>query len=77
MTLNEAYAALKKQTGFAADPIYADERAGDIKHSLADISRAQKAFGYSVQVDFEEGLRRTVDWYRSELEPAAAGSGTR
>jgi len=42
------------------------ERAGDIKHSLADISLAQKLLGYQPRVSFEEGLRRTVEWYRQQ-----------
>jgi UDP-glucose 4-epimerase len=44
---------------------YAPERAGDIKHSLADISLATKLLGYSPSVSFEEGLRRTVEWYQT------------
>jgi nucleoside-diphosphate-sugar epimerase len=41
-------------------------RAGDVKHSLADISLAQKHLGYSPKVSFEEGLKRTVEWYRQQ-----------
>jgi UDP-glucose 4-epimerase len=40
------------------------ERAGDIKHSLADIAAARAALGYSAAVSFAEGLRRTIDWYK-------------
>ncbi len=65
ITLNRTYAILQKLTGYTGKPAYGPERAGDIKHSLADISFARKAFGYQPSVDFEEGLRRTVDWYRS------------
>jgi nucleoside-diphosphate-sugar epimerase len=39
---------------------------------LADISEAEKSMGYSPEVDFEEGLRRTVDWYRLQLVPQTA-----
>jgi UDP-glucose 4-epimerase len=42
---------------------YTGQRAGDVRHSLADLSRAEKQLGYRVQVGFEDGLRRTVDWY--------------
>jgi len=63
-TLNHTFQLLKKLTGYQGDAIYAPQRAGDIKHSLADISAAQKHLGYRVMVDFEEGLKRTVDWYR-------------
>jgi UDP-glucose 4-epimerase len=45
---------------------YGPEREGDIKHSLADISKAEAGLGYKPVVDFEEGLRRTVEWYRAQ-----------
>jgi nucleoside-diphosphate-sugar epimerase len=64
--LNEMFQLLKKLTGYNGDAQYGAERAGDIKHSLADISRAEKYLGYRPTVDFEEGLRRTVEWYRSQ-----------
>ena len=63
--LNETCQLLKNLTGYRGEPRYAPEREGDIKHSLADISRAQRALGYKPTVNFEEGLRRTVEWYRS------------
>ncbi len=65
-TLNNTFSLLKKLTGYQGDAIYAPPRAGDIKHSLADISAAQKHLGYRVVVEFEEGLRRTVEWYRGK-----------
>jgi nucleoside-diphosphate-sugar epimerase len=48
---------------------YAPERAGDIKHSLADITLARKCLGYEAQVKVQEGLRRTVEWYKSSMKP--------
>jgi UDP-glucose 4-epimerase len=65
--LNETYKMLAKLTGYRGEPKYAPEREGDIQHSLADITRAEKALGYKPKVGFEEGLRRTVEWYRSRL----------
>jgi len=65
-TLNETFAALKKLTGYKGTVKYCPERSGDIKHSLADITLAQKHLGYKVVVNFEDGLRRTVEWYKSE-----------
>src|SRR5262249_28479218 len=62
-TLNHIFAVLKKLTGFSGEALYGEPRAGDVKHSLADISLAKKHLGYRVLVGFEEGLRRTVDWY--------------
>jgi UDP-glucose 4-epimerase len=64
--LNETFRTLKKIIGYAGDVKYAPERAGDVKHSLADLTQAQKHLGYKPKVDFEEGLRRTIDWYRSQ-----------
>lgn len=65
--LNETVELLKPLTGFAGEPIYEAERTGDIKHSLADISQAQEKLQYRPAVDFNEGLRRTVEWYRTSL----------
>jgi UDP-glucose 4-epimerase len=64
ITLNETFEILKELTGFRGSPAYAPGRSGDIRDSLADISRARELLGYQPQVDFREGLRRTVDWYR-------------
>ncbi len=47
-------------------PIHTAPRPGDVRHSLADITAAQEALGYRVDVDFHEGLRRTVAWYRAQ-----------
>lgn len=71
VTLNETYAVLQKLTGYSDPPQYGPERVGDIKHSLADISRIEKAIGYRPVVAFEEGLRRTVEWYRTQGVAAA------
>jgi UDP-glucose 4-epimerase len=62
--LNETFEVLKKITGYSGTLKHAPEREGDIKHSLADISRAATQLGYNPKVNFEEGLRRTVEWYR-------------
>ncbi len=64
VTLNETFKALQGLTSYSGQPKYESARDGDIKHSLADISKAQAALGYKPTVDFEEGLRRTVEWYR-------------
>jgi nucleoside-diphosphate-sugar epimerase len=65
-TLNDLIGEIRKITGSSVAPLYAERRQGDVKHSLADISAAQELFGYSVKVPFEEGLRRTVAWYREK-----------
>jgi nucleoside-diphosphate-sugar epimerase len=65
VTLNETFQILRELTGYRGQPAYAPPRAGDIRDSLADIRRAQELLGYQPRVDFREGLRRTVDWYRA------------
>ena len=70
--LNETFQILKKLTGYPGKVNYGPERAGDVKHSLADLSRATRHLGYTPKVDFEEGLRRTIDWYRSQERVARA-----
>ena len=70
--LNETFQILKKLTGYPENVGYGPARAGDVKHSLADLSRAKKHLGYTPKVDFEEGLRRTIDWYRNQERAARA-----
>jgi len=64
ITLNGVVEVLREITGYEGPVAYAAERAGDIKHSLADISLASELLGYRPRVDFREGLVRTVEWYR-------------
>jgi nucleoside-diphosphate-sugar epimerase len=79
--LYQTFLILKKLIGYNGDVKYGPERAGDVKHSLADISRAEQFLGYKPKVDFEEGLNRTVEWYRSNdaklqtAQPATRDSG--
>lgn len=68
ITLNQVVEELRGITGYDGPVAYAPERAGDIKHSLADISLARELLGYAPSVDFREGLRRTVEWYRKSSE---------
>jgi nucleoside-diphosphate-sugar epimerase len=68
VTLNQAFEILCGLTGYKGKPAYAEPRSGDIRHSLADISRARELLGYIPQVDFREGIRRTVEWYRTTSE---------
>ena len=67
-TLNETYRELAELIGFSGAAKYSAVRAGDVKDSLADINAARAALGYEVKVDFREGLRRTVDWYREQYQ---------
>jgi UDP-glucose 4-epimerase len=65
ITLNETFQILRELTGYEGTPAYGPSRSGDIRDSLADINRAGELLGYGPIVDFREGLRRTVEWYRS------------
>lgn len=58
--------ALNHQMGTDLTPRHAEARAGDIRHSKADISKAERMLNYRPQVTFEEGLARTLAWYRSQ-----------
>jgi UDP-glucose 4-epimerase len=76
VTLNYTYSVLQKLTGFNRPPNYEEERTGDIKHSLADITLAEQNLGYKTLVSFEEGLARTVEWYKSAQKVPAAAART-
>lgn len=65
ITLNETFRLLRELTDYEGEPAYANPRAGDIRDSLADIGLAGELLGYQPVVDFREGLRRTVEWYRT------------
>jgi nucleoside-diphosphate-sugar epimerase len=66
-TLNETITLLNRIFGRVVVPRYAAERPGDVRHSRADVTLAQQVLGYRPKVTFEEGLRQTVNWYRSAL----------
>jgi UDP-glucose 4-epimerase len=77
-TLNQTIALLRRITGYQGPVQHGPERAGDIKHSFADISLAQEHLGYRPTVGFEEGLERTVAWYRERsLTATAVGQASR
>jgi UDP-glucose 4-epimerase len=65
ITLNETFKILRELTGYKGEPAYGPSRAGDVRDSLADIRKAEERMGYRPLVDFREGLRRTVEWYRT------------
>jgi UDP-glucose 4-epimerase len=68
--LNQTFRLLKTLIGYPGEVKYAPERAGDVKHSLADISRAEKFLGYQPKVAFEDGMSRTIEWYCSQEKAA-------
>jgi UDP-glucose 4-epimerase len=63
-SLLELVEALNRQLGTSVTPRHAEARAGDIRHSRADIGKASRLLGYQPTVSFEDGLARTVAWYR-------------
>ncbi|MEW6469374.1 MAG: SDR family oxidoreductase [Bacteroidota bacterium] len=65
LSVNRLYALLRQITGSALEPLYRQERKGDVKDSLADISRAATLLGYRPTVKAEEGLRLTIEWFRN------------
>ncbi|MGH9615952.1 MAG: SDR family oxidoreductase [Acidobacteriaceae bacterium] len=65
-TLNQTYKLMADLTDYKNPPQYGPTREGDIRHSYADISAAQEAFGYDPKISFLEGLGRTVEWYREQ-----------
>ena len=71
ISLNDLFRTIRQITGAQVDPTYVEPRAGDVKDSQADISKAARILGYAPIVSFEEGLRQTIAWYRSA---AAAGA---
>lgn len=66
VTLNELLSELKQLTGKTdVTAEYRDPRVGDVRHSLADITRARELLGYESRVDLREGLKRTLDWWKT------------
>jgi nucleoside-diphosphate-sugar epimerase len=70
-TLNELLRNLKRLTRSGVEPTYSDPRPGDIKHSQGDMSTARELLGYEPSISFEEGLRRTVEWFMNRTSSAA------
>ncbi|MDR1142566.1 MAG: SDR family oxidoreductase [Planctomycetaceae bacterium] len=67
VSLNQILEKLKSLMKSNIEAIYSTVRAGDVRHSLADISLAQKMIGYKPLVYFDEGLERAIDWYTTHL----------
>jgi UDP-glucose 4-epimerase len=74
ISLNELLSTLGQVLGAPPEVRYEPSRAGDVKHSMADITRATTDLGYRVSVGFEDGLRRTVQHYQANENPALVQS---
>jgi nucleoside-diphosphate-sugar epimerase len=69
-TLNDLFNRVAREVGTRLDPQYLPMRPGDVRHSCASIEQAREMLGYEPVVTFDDGLRRTVEWFRSA--PAGA-----
>ena len=65
--LNDIYRGLVEALGVDIEPIYGPDRAGDIQHSNADISKARQLLGYDPDWSFERGIKAAIEWYRENL----------
>jgi UDP-glucose 4-epimerase len=66
ISLNQLFRSMRHLVGATVDPIYLEPRQGDVRDSQADIRKAKEILGYEPIVPFEEGLMRTLEWYRTE-----------
>lgn len=74
ITINHLYEKLSELLGKEVGRIYGVDRAGDVRHSNADISRAMELLDYQPEVSFERGLELTIDWYASHLGRRMGGN---
>jgi nucleoside-diphosphate-sugar epimerase len=72
ISLNLLFETMGRLVGSKITPVYAEERAGDVRDSQADITKARRLLGFEPRVSLEEGLRRTVEWYRTSRAEATA-----
>jgi UDP-N-acetylglucosamine 4-epimerase len=70
ITLNRLVMLLEQHLGVNAKVIHAPPKPGDVRHSLADIERAKAILHYRPKITVEEGLRRTIAWYKSQAARA-------
>jgi nucleoside-diphosphate-sugar epimerase len=71
ISLNQLFEEMRKLVGGTLTPVYEEPRKGDVRDSQADITKARELLGYEPTVSFEEGLRKTIEWYRTaEAVPA-------
>ena len=78
ISLNHVFASVSREMGSTLEPVYSAARAGDVRDSQADIAKAQRLLDYVPLVGFEDGLARTIAWYRDSVMRGAqleAGKG--
>jgi nucleoside-diphosphate-sugar epimerase len=64
-TLNQVWALLQKMEGVEIPAKFGPPRAGDVRHSMADTAGAERDLGHAPKFTIEEGLKRTLEWYRT------------
>jgi nucleoside-diphosphate-sugar epimerase len=74
ISLNDLLHVMNRLTGMQIQPVYQESRAGDVRDSLADISKAAALLGYAPTVSLSDGLKRTLDWYRDGQHDHARAS---
>ena len=72
ISLNDLFREIKRIVGATVEPTYGDSRPGDVRDSQAAIEKARALLGYEPIVSFEEGLKRTIEWYRTTATMAPA-----
>lgn len=65
ISLNQLFRTVRELVGARVEPLYAAPRPGDVRDSQADIQKARRLLGYEPTVGFDEGLKKTVEWYRA------------
>ena len=71
ISLNQLFRTIRDLVGASVEPVYAAPRQGDVRDSRADIEKARRLLGYQPTVSFDEGLRKTIEWYRT-TQPVSA-----
>ncbi|HLR36375.1 MAG TPA: LPS biosynthesis protein WbpP, partial [Tissierellales bacterium] len=66
-TINEIYDLMCEELDVDLKPRYVEPRAGDIKHSLADISKARKLLSYDPDWNFRDGFKEAINWYKENI----------
>ncbi|MFP3902662.1 MAG: NAD-dependent epimerase/dehydratase family protein [Armatimonadota bacterium] len=74
-TDQEVFDAVADAVGYDEEPIYADERPGEVHHIALDISRARDDLGWQPTVDFRDGVKRTIEYMRGQLDSAETRHG--
>ena len=66
-SVNQIYEKLKEIIGFSAPPVYSEPRTGEIQRVYLESSKARRELGWNAQVGFDEGLQKTVEWFKTHL----------